>query len=83
MSGHTHFGSNELFSARASGHRAQRLTRDARSQESRRLPERPDLGQLKRQAKELLEAFLAGEKNAVAEVNRFYRDADAAEVRVA
>jgi hypothetical protein len=45
---------------------------------TRRLPERPDLAQLKRQAKELLEAFLAGEKPAVAEVNGFYRDADPA-----
>ncbi len=45
---------------------------------TRRLPERPDLCQLKRQAKELLEAFVAGEPNAVAEVNRFYRDFDPA-----
>jgi len=36
------------------------------------------LGQLKRQAKELLEAFLAGQESAVAEVNRFYDDAAAA-----
>jgi len=43
---------------------------------TRKLPERPDLGQLKRQAKELLEAFLAGENSAVAEVNRFYHDCD-------
>jgi len=42
------------------------------------LPERPDLSQLKRQAKELLEAFLAGQESAVAEVNLFYRDADSA-----
>lgn len=46
---------------------------------TRKLPERPDLGQLKRQAKELLEAFFAGESKAVTEVNRFYHDADAAE----
>ena len=45
---------------------------------TRKLPDRPDLGQLKRQAKELLRAFLAGEENAVAEVNRFYHDSDAA-----
>ena len=45
---------------------------------TRRLPERPDLGQLRRQAKELLEAFLAGEAGAVAEVNSHYRDVDSA-----
>ena len=45
---------------------------------TRKLPDRPDLGQLKRQAKELLEAFLSGEEKAVGEVNRFYRDADPA-----
>ncbi len=45
---------------------------------TRKLPERPNLDQLKRQAKELLEAFTAGEAAAVAEVNRYYRDADAA-----
>ena len=45
---------------------------------TRTLPERPDLDQLKRQAKELLEAFAAGEGEAVAEVNRFYRDVDPA-----
>jgi ankyrin repeat protein len=37
-----------------------------------------DLDQLKRQAKELLEAFRAGEAAAAAEVNAHYRDADAA-----
>lgn len=45
---------------------------------TRRLPERPNLDQLKRQAKELLEAFVAGEEGAVAEVNRYSRDADSA-----
>ena len=45
---------------------------------TRKLPERPDLDQLRRQAKELLEALLAGEPSAVAEANRFYRHADAA-----
>jgi hypothetical protein len=44
---------------------------------TRKLPERPDLGQLKRQAKELLEAFLAGEEGAAGEVNRFFPGADA------
>ncbi len=37
---------------------------------------RPDLHQLKRQAKELLEAFRASEFDAVAEVYRHSRDAD-------
>src|SRR5262249_29143479 len=46
---------------------------------TRRLPERPDLDQLKRQAKELLAAFATGEAEAVAEVNRYYRDPDSAQ----
>jgi ankyrin repeat protein len=45
---------------------------------TRKLPERPDLGQLKRQAKELLDAYRGGKSEASAEVNRFYRDADTA-----
>jgi ankyrin repeat protein len=45
---------------------------------TRRLPERPDLEQLKRQAKELLDAYLAADESAVAEVQRFYRAADPA-----
>jgi ankyrin repeat protein len=45
---------------------------------TRTLRERPDLDQLKRQAKELLAAFVAGNAEAVAEVNAHYRDADAA-----
>jgi len=40
--------------------------------------EHPDLDQLKRQAKELLEAFDAGLPEAVAEVNAHYRNADRA-----
>ena len=43
---------------------------------TRQLPEKPDLDQLKRQARELLDAFVAGEPDATAEVKRFYRDAD-------
>jgi hypothetical protein len=39
------------------------------------LPERPNLEQLKRQAKELLEAFISGKPEAVTEVSRFDRDA--------
>lgn len=50
----------------------------ARIPPTRTLRERPDLDQLKRQAKELLEAFSAGDANAGAEVNAHYRDADAA-----
>jgi ankyrin repeat protein len=38
--------------------------------------EHPDLGQLKRQAKELLRGFVASEAAAVAEVNEHYRVAD-------
>ena len=43
---------------------------------TRKLPERPDLHQLKRQAKELLDGFAAGDLGAVAEVREYYRDAD-------
>jgi ankyrin repeat protein len=39
--------------------------------------ERPDLDQLKRQAKELLDAYLAGDAAATAEVNAHYRGATA------
>src|ERR1700676_1858095 len=39
--------------------------------------EHPDLEQLKRQAKELLQDFAAGESKAVAEVNAHYRVTDA------
>ncbi|MGH9854098.1 MAG: ankyrin repeat domain-containing protein [Blastocatellia bacterium] len=45
---------------------------------TRAMREHPDLDQLKRQAKELLEAFTAGLPDAIAEVNAHYRDADAA-----
>ena len=45
---------------------------------TRTLREKPDLDQLKRQAKELLQAFTAGEADTVAEVNAHYRDADMA-----
>jgi ankyrin repeat protein len=50
----------------------------ARQLPVRALPERPHLDQLKRQAKELLQAFRAGDASAVAEVNVFYRGADGA-----
>jgi len=42
---------------------------------TRELREHPDLNQLKRQAKELQEAFLAGDAAAVAEVHAHYREA--------
>jgi len=45
---------------------------------TRSLRAHPDLHQLRRQAKELLSAFRAGDAEAVAEVNHHYRDADAA-----
>lgn len=43
---------------------------------SRHLPEKPNLDHLKRQARELFDAFGAREPDARAEVKRFYRDAD-------
>ena len=43
----------------------------------RTLPQRPDLDQLRRQAKELLDAFVTGHQDAVAEVHAHDRDADA------
>jgi ankyrin repeat protein len=78
---------DELFSARASGHRAQRLTHHAqpgkefmvrKTRPTRTLRKSPDLDQLRRQAKELLAAFVAGEAEAIAEVNAHYHDVDAA-----
>jgi ankyrin repeat protein len=45
---------------------------------TRLLRDHPDLGQLKRQAKELLEAFQRGSEDAVAEVRTHYRGAHAA-----
>jgi ankyrin repeat protein len=45
---------------------------------TRRLTERPDLEQLKRQAKELLQEYRTGVSEAVAEVHRHYRGADPA-----
>ncbi len=45
---------------------------------TRTLRARPDLDQLKRQAKELLAAFVAGDADAAAEVSTHYRGADAA-----
>jgi ankyrin repeat protein len=45
---------------------------------TRTLPGRPDLDQLKRQAKELLDGFRAGARDVVAEVTGLYHDADQA-----
>lgn len=45
---------------------------------ARPLPSHPDLEQLKRQAKELLDAFRAGDAHAVAEVEARYHDANRA-----
>ena len=42
----------------------------------RRLPEQPNLEQLKKQAKELLGRFRASESTAVAEVRQFERNPD-------
>src|SRR5262245_25726705 len=38
--------------------------------------EHPDIDQLKRQAKELLERFISGDPKATAEVDAYYHDAD-------
>jgi ankyrin repeat protein len=43
---------------------------------TRTLPQKPDLDQLRRQAKELLDAFRAGEPEARAEATAHYRDPD-------
>ena len=45
---------------------------------TRTLSDRPDLNQLKRQAKELLDAFHAGAPGAIDEVTDLYREADTA-----
>ena len=52
-------------------------TRKLPSTPPRTRPDQPDLAQLKRQAKELLEGFKAGHADAVAEVNAHYHDARA------
>jgi hypothetical protein len=49
-----------------------------RSLPTRTLSDRPDLDQLRRQAKELLDAFRVGEPGAGAEVAAHYHDADRA-----
>src|SRR5688572_4425228 len=47
-----------------------------RSLPTRALAERPDIAQLNRQAKELLDGYLSGTSEAVAEVHAHYHDAD-------
>jgi hypothetical protein len=47
---------------------------------TRAMREQPDLKQLKRQAKELLQAYRSNEPDAVAEVNTHYHDADATSI---
>ena len=46
---------------------------------TRRLPEQPNLEQLRKQAKELLEGYRAGDSAAVAEVQQFERDPNSAD----
>src|ERR1700730_2864024 len=73
----TDSGFNELFSARASGHRALRKGAQMRQNlPTRRMRPHPDLEQLKRQAKALLRVFAAGEPVATAEVDAHYNRAD-------
>src|SRR5204863_6572674 len=75
---------DELFSARVSGQRAQGRPRPPGRElivtrqpfPTRTLRAQPDLDQLKRQAKELLESFRKGDSAAVAEVNAHYHGAD-------
>lgn len=49
-----------------------------RTRPTRQLPSHPDIEQLRRQAKELREAYLAGREDAVREVEAHYRDPDPA-----
>jgi ankyrin repeat protein len=53
-----------------------------RSLPTRKLREHPDLAQLKRQAKELLDAFSAGDDTAAAEINAHYHDASSLTFRL-
>ncbi len=46
---------------------------------TRRLPEHPDLAQLRRQAKELRKAYLSGDPEAAATVGAHFRDPDSAD----
>jgi ankyrin repeat protein len=57
-------------------HAPRRASPDRLLPPTRRLPAHPDLDQLRRQAKELLKAFLADDAPAIAEVRTHYRAAD-------
>src|SRR5436189_5470323 len=70
------------FLARHSGHRATRRAPEGAARKgalmsqqppTRAMRENPDLDQLKRQAKELLEAYRASSPEAVAEVTAYHR----------
>ena len=50
------------------------MSQSHHSTPTRKLPAKPNLNQLKKQAKDLLKAFQAGEAAAVAEVRAHYRD---------
>src|SRR5262249_58838658 len=50
---------------------------------TRTLPPKPSLAQLRKQAKELLKAYRAGEEAAVAEIERFERSPDPANLALA
>ena len=54
---------------------------NSQSAPTRSLPRKPNLGQLRKQAKELLKSYRAGESNSVAEVERFEANPDV-EVRI-
>ena len=76
---------DELFSARVSGHRASSRRARAAGKElivtrhhppTRTLSAHPDIDQLKRQAKELLRGFTAGDAPSEQEVSAHYHGAD-------
>ncbi len=54
-----------------------------RSDPTRTLPDKPSLAQLREQAKELLDSYLAGNDAAVTEVERFHRNPDPANFALA
>ena len=54
-----------------------------RTDSTRTLPDKPSLAQLRKQAKELLDSYLAGNDAAVTEVERFHRNADPANFALA
>ena len=54
-----------------------------RSDPTRTLPDKPSLAQLREQASELLDSYLAGNDAAVTEVERFHRNANPADFALA